>query len=97
MWVGGSLISVSLCVSVHVSLSVFHCLSLSVSVFLSTEYNKFDTQGIDPSLDPNSLSIEDPRNPLVQRRREDAKKKSAGFRCVYMCVIERGRVSRVRN
>ena len=33
------------------------------------------TQGIDPKLDPNTLSIEDPRNPMVKRRRENAKQK----------------------
>eukprot|EP00041_Stephanoeca_diplocostata_P008813 m.131971 g.131971 ORF g.131971 m.131971 type:complete len:353 (+) comp17490_c0_seq2:867-1925(+) len=34
------------------------------------DYDKFGTQGIDPSLDPNTLAIEDPRNPMVKRRRE---------------------------
>ncbi len=39
------------------------------------------TKGIDPALDPNTLSIEDPRNPLVARRREaDAKKAAAAAR-----------------
>jgi hypothetical protein len=32
------------------------------------------TKGIDPAMDPNSLSMEDPRNPLtIRRRAADAK------------------------
>lgn len=39
------------------------------------DFNKFDTVGIDPALDPNTLSIVDPRNPLNKRRLEEGKKK----------------------
>jgi hypothetical protein len=41
-------------------------------------FNKFDHVGIDPQLDPNTLSLEDPRNPLNQRRREAMEKSSKG-------------------
>jgi peptidyl-prolyl cis-trans isomerase SDCCAG10 len=39
------------------------------------EFDKFQTVGIDPSLDPNTLSIIDPRNPMNKRRREKSEKK----------------------
>ena len=38
---------------------------------VDNEYDKFKTQGIDPKLDPNTLRLEDPRNPITARRREE--------------------------
>ena len=34
------------------------------------DHDRFDTEGIDPEHDPNTLTLEDPRNPMNQRRRE---------------------------
>lgn len=39
---------------------------------VDTEFDRFKTEGIDPSLDPNTLTLEDPRHPLAKRRREVA-------------------------
>jgi peptidyl-prolyl cis-trans isomerase SDCCAG10 len=42
-------------------------------------YDRFATNGIDPRLDPNQCTLEDPRNPMNQRRRgEKANEKKRG-------------------
>eukprot|EP00729_Bicosta_minor_P005200 gene5200-26194_t len=43
------------------------------------EFDRFATEGIDPDHDPNTLTLEDPRNPMNQRRREkDGGSKGSG-------------------